>query len=283
TADRPLKGDRLMWLCSMFDRRRPRTAPARRKPASTRLTVEALESRCVLSTLNLTPLVQVSEPDPFPAGCLPGSPFTNVEAEPQLAVDPTNSRHLVGVWNEDGIGMVAGVSFNGGESWRQVVIPGITVCSGGIWPHEGDPWVSFAPNGDVYVSALGLDATVEPKAVLVNKSTDGGLTWSAPTTIVQGNSDDHDKDSVTADPTNSQFAYATWTRFSSARGATMFSRTTDGGQTWEPARAILDPGGKNINQAHQIVVLADGTLVNFFSQILFENQAGGTSHVELNL
>src|SRR5262249_31223596 len=86
---------------------------------------------------------------------------------------------------------------------------------------------------------------------------------------------------------NPQFAYATWARFQNNRGTTMFSRTTDGGQTWEPACEILDPGGTNANQGHQVVVLPDGALVNFFSHILYKNDAGGNSadnlHFDLSL
>jgi hypothetical protein len=54
-------------------------------------------------------------------------------------------------------------------------------------------------------------------------------------------------------------------RFESGRlgapyfGATWFSRTTDGGQTWEPARPIFDPGGNSQTIGNQIVVLPDGT------------------------
>src|SRR5262249_46319364 len=200
--------------------------------------LELLESRCVMSNFNLTHVVQVSEPDPL-AGCLPGYPFSNDEAEPQLAVDPTNPRHFVGVWNQDALGVVAGVSFNGGNSWQEVVIPGFTVCSGGTWTYIADPWVSFAPNGDVYVSAEGQDANFNQKAILVNRSTDGGLTWGAPTTFLSGN-DSYDKDSITADPTTPQLAYATWTRYgAAARGPTMFSRTTDGGEPSDPAPMTL--------------------------------------------
>jgi hypothetical protein len=238
-----------------------------------------------MSNFNLTHLVQVSEPDPL-AGCLPGWPFSNDEVEPQLAVDPTNPRHFVGVWNQDGIGIVAGVSFNGGNSWQEVVIPGIGVCTGGIWAANGDPWVSFAPNGDVYVSAIGFNLNVPGDAVLVNKSTDGGLTWSAPTTFLSDQQDTYDKDSITADPTNPQLAYISWWRETGSgvfNGPSMFSRTTDGGQTWEAAREIFDPGPHNIDQGHQIVVLPDGTLVNFFSQLLFKNKNGGIIHYDLKL
>ena len=190
----------------------------------------------------------VSGPSPF-AECsiAVNDPFNDLEVEPYVAVDPLNTRHLVGAWIQDfARGIVAAVSFDSGNTWQSVVIPGVTVCSGGIYPHASDPWVSFAPNGDVYLSLGGHDMppSGNPNAVLVSKSTDGGLTWGAPTTIVTGtgNFDRHDKYSVTADPTSSQLAYATWARFGSARVFTMFSRTTDGGQNWTPLTdRVTDP------------------------------------------
>src|SRR5262249_46717550 len=113
-----------VMIGTLFGRSRRRGQ--RLPPLRTRLHLEVLESRCVMSTLHLTPLVRVSGPDPLIA-CEPaGWPFANGEAEPQLAVDPTNSNHLVGVWNQSGFGIVAGVSFDDGKNWQEVVIPGIS-------------------------------------------------------------------------------------------------------------------------------------------------------------
>jgi BNR/Asp-box repeat len=252
--------------------------------------IQRLESRELLSAFNLAPLATVSGDSPFagsPAEANDPPGTVNIEFEPYVAVDPTDSSHLVGVWIQDfNRGIVAGVSFNGGNTWQSVAIPGITLVSGGTWPHVFDPWVSIAPDGDVYVTSVGTNAKSEQKAILVNKSTDGGLTWSAPTTLAQGksNSDGHDKVSITADPTNSQFVYATWTRFSGSNQTAMFSRSTDGGQTWEPARKIFDPGSNNGASWLQIVVLPDGTLVNVFSQQIRKNSNhGGASHYDVEL
>src|SRR5262249_12944336 len=158
----------------------------------------------------------------------------------------------------DALGMVAGVSFNGGNHWQSVVIPGVSLCSGGVYPLSFDPWVSFSPNGDIYASIIGNDFGTN-KAILVSKSTDGGLTCGTPTTIfTAGRSDAVDKVSLTADPTDSRFAYLTWWRIDgNNQGSTMFTRTTDGGQTWEVAREIFDPGTQNQAQGQQIVVLPD--------------------------
>src|SRR5262249_14548542 len=159
-------------------------------------------------------------------------------------------------------------------TWQSVPIPGLTISSGGTYPHSSDPWLSFAPNGNLYLSAMGHDfpGFGNPTALLVSKSTDGGLTWGAAATIATDTSGEIDKPSITADPTDPRFAYATWVHFSLTgnipAGTTMFSRTTDGGRTWEPARVIFDSGPGNMDQGHQIVVLPDGTLTEFFTQIV---------------
>src|SRR5262245_10465072 len=162
---------------------RSRRRGQRRRPLRARLQVELLESRDIPSTFNLTPLVQVSSTSPFDGNPIEANDpafARNSEVEPYVAVNPTNARHLVGAWIQDfARGIVAAVSFNAGNTWQSVVIPGITTTTGGIYPHASDPWVSFAPNGDVYLGSLGHDFPTDgnPNAILVSKSTDGGLTW----------------------------------------------------------------------------------------------------------
>jgi hypothetical protein len=220
-------------------------------------------------------------------------------------VNPTNSQNIVGSvqqdrWSNGGArGLVAGVSMDGGVTWTTVTIPNITLCSGGTVANGGDfqratdPWLSFSPNGHLYQMSLSLDITTPPgreggfgkNAMLVSKSTDGGLTWSDPITLIRDEDPQflNDKNSLTADPTDSDYVYAVWDRLKlplgtvinpenviglGFKGPTYFSRTTDGGQSWEPARAIYNPGGNNQTIGNQIVVQPDGTVINFFNEIL---------------
>jgi hypothetical protein len=250
----------------------------------------ALEDRCLLSDFRLGPLVQVSRGDPF-ADCTaddiehqPGMLYPSTEVEPQVDVDPTDPNHLVGVFQQDrwsgggARGLMAGVSFDGGWRWQEVVIPGLSLCSGGTFQRASDPEVSIAPNGDVYESALLVDKAPSDSnartAVVASKSTDGGLTWTAPVTIdlqfpadtgLQGD----DRPAITADPTDPQIAYVSWrvqvqpAGDSDARWLEMFSRTTNGGQTWEPSRILYDAGpGKPIGEVH---LQPDGTLIAFLN------------------
>jgi hypothetical protein len=52
----------------------------------------------------------------------------------------------------------------------------------------------------------------------------------------------------------------------------LLARTTDGGDTWEPARIIYNLGTHNQTIGNQIVVLPNGTLVNLFNLIRNDNK-----------
>lgn len=257
------------------------------------------------------PLVQVSGSSAF-SGCTAdnvagqsGTNFPDSEVEPWVDVNPTNSSNIVGAWQQDrwsnggARGLVAGVSSDGGATWQTVVIPKVTLCSGGTAANGGDfqratdPWVSFAPNGHIYQVSLLFDDTSPKNALLVSKSTNGGLTWSDPVTVIRDTSPRffNDKQAITADPTSSNFVYLVWDRLDIPLGAIFnpekvfglgfkgpayFSRTTDGGQTWERSRIVYDPGGNNQTIGNQIVVLPEGILIDFFNEILnFRNDDGG--------
>src|SRR5215208_6246066 len=171
------------------------------------------------------PLKLTSGPSPFAPGCngapQTGTNYPNAEVEPQVDVNPTNPLNIVGGWQQDrwsnggANSLVAGVSHDGGQSWNEVVIPGITRCGGGgVYERATDPWVSFAPNGDVYFMSQTFNNSNATNAMLVSKSTDGGFTWSDPITLIRDTAGTvlNDKVALTADPTNADYAYSVWTR-----------------------------------------------------------------------
>jgi hypothetical protein len=244
---------------------------------------------------------QVSGASPF-ASCTAdsgqtGANFANTEVEPWVDVNPTDASNIVASWQQDrwsdggARGLVAGVSRDGGQSWTEVVIPKLSVCSGNsAYLRASDPWLSFAPTGDVYHISLsangGITAAGFPNsAILVSKSKNGGTTWGNPIALKtdRGPNVLNDKESITADPTNSNYVYAVWDRLEIAnenadpvqvflhaigsRGPTWFSRTTNGGGSWEPARMIYDPGQINQTIGNQIVVLPNGDVLDFFDLI----------------
>ena len=255
------------------------------------------------SSFTVGPLVLASGPSPF-ASCAiggPGTNYPNTEIEPWVDVNPTNPNNIIGVFQQDrwsnggAHGLVATVSHDGGATWTESwahfsLCSGGNASNGGDFERASDPWVSFAPNGHAYQIAITFNASNGTNGVLVSKSTNGGDTWSDPVTLRRDNADVapfffNDKESITADPTNANNVYAIWdrTRFPSElanpnalhsfafRGDIMFSRTTNGGLTWEPARALFEPRSNQFSIGNQIVVLPDGTLVDIFN---FEKGSG---------
>lgn len=188
------------------------------------------------SAMEMGPLVRLTGSSPL-AGCRADRPrqqggrlYPSTEIEPFIAADPTDPDNLlVGVqqdrWSNGGArGNVAVVSRDEGLSWRTVVVPDVSRCSGGEFLRASDPWVDFSPDGVAYFMSLVFQPDRLSRSgellgfgrngMLVNRSTDGGRTWGDPITLVE--TDDprflHDKNSLTADPTDPSFVYAVWDR-----------------------------------------------------------------------
>lgn len=178
--------------------------------------------------------------------------YLNSEVEPQVAVDPTDPSHLVGVWQQDrwtepggNNGEVSAYSVNGGASWTAVPQP-FSACytASGYGPapnyqRTSDPWVSIGQGkpanactlgtpdcSTVYSVSLMFDVTDSRTAVASSVSYDGGATWNAPVPIIQDPCSGaapgyecnpksfvlNDKESVTADPVHPGTAYVVWDR-----------------------------------------------------------------------
>lgn len=190
--------------------------------------------------------------------------------EPFVAVNPVHSSNIVAAWIQGPFqDIIAAASFDGGQTWQQVPVP-LTTCAGGQFLGAGDPWLSFAPNGILYgIAASGN--TFSSAVPEIMKSADGGLHWTA--SVPPGSSSvdpPADHPSITADPTNASLVYAIWDGTKSPHtGAAVFSRTTDGGSTWEPPRAIVEAPSQSFVQFSQILVLPNSTLIDlyeFYSQ-----------------
>lgn len=226
--------------------------------------------------------LRVTGPSPF-ADCVADFPddqgdsirFTGSEVEPFVVVNPRNKRHLVGIWQQDrwnngaARGQGVAVSFNRGRTWQVQPMPDLTLCTGGEWVRASDPWLSFGPTGDLFQMALVSGFVGD--FMTVQKSVNGGLTWGAP--IVVGGDPrpiQNDKNALTADPTDSRFVYAVWDRVRrdpAPTAPTLLARSVDGGDTFEPPRVIFDTADFAQTIGNQVVVLPNGTVVNFFNHI----------------
>lgn len=225
-----------------------------------------------------------------------GRNYRNSEVEPWVAADPRNPQRLAAAyqqdrWSDGGArGVVTAISTNGGASWNQITRTKSSFCTGGTRRNGGDferatdPWVTFTPNGELYLMTLSLNGSSNDHAMLVMKFNNPKGTWRSPKTLIRENAPGvlNDKNSITADPNepDGSHVYAVWDRLSGdtghpyagTRGPALFARTTDGGRTWRRTRAILDPGPSSQTLGNQIVVspdLDDGTnegqLVNGFA------------------
>lgn len=248
----------------------------------------------------------ISGLSPYPNGnptACNGAPQTGVlyrnsETEPYLAVNPTNPNNMIAAWHQDrwstgaAQGLGAAYTTDGGATWTQVNIP-FTRCSGGLprsagdYERGSDPWISFSPDGTAHYMALVADfGAPNANAMTVASSTDGGVTWSAPVKIKASPAGDptavspfHDKNSLTADPFDPNLVYATWTVFRFGSTTLVVARSTDGGRTWKTRPVdnieVVAPADLVVfRQGAQIVVLPDGTLVNAFFRILFNQRTG---------
>jgi hypothetical protein len=260
-------------------------------------------------------LVQVSGASPIAAcegdtgfrdvGGVPALQIVNSEVEPHVTVDPSNPDIIIGAWQQDrwnnggAEGNVTATSLNGGASWTLNPITkssnctGGTAANGGNWERASDPWVAVSPDGTAYLMSLvtntvqgGFDTN--PDDMIVSRSTNHGAKWQNPVSLNLDTSQNsfNDKNTITADPNDSDFVYAVWDvvvsppsgnesqeAFENSRafqGDIYFSRTTDGGDTWEPGRKIFKAGTIAQTIGNQIGVLPvnddfNGELVNAFT------------------
>lgn len=235
--------------------------------------------------------IRLSAASPFASGCdgvaPTGTSYENAEVEPSVALSPADPTHLVAAWQQDrwsdggSHGLLAASSSDSGQTWS-VSMPSFSRCAGGAaatgtdYERASDPWLTVAADGTVYMLSLSFSgatfAAGSSSGMLVARSTDGGATWGGPTALIaDGSAFFDDKGSITADPQDSHYVYATWDRLTTTNtGPTYFARTTDSGTSWEAARSIFDPGANNQTIGNIIVCLPDSSLLLVFSE--FDSQ-----------
>jgi hypothetical protein len=272
-----------------------------------------LASTAHAAPLNAGPPVLASVTNPL-AGCPPdgsGINFPGAEVEPWIEVNPTNPENIVGFYQQDRYsnggakGNVATVSMNGGMTWTtQVAVPNDTRCTGGRFQRSSDPWISFGPDGVLHAMSLVTDPDVGAEfganGMTYNRSTTGGLSWEPAIRLITDPAGRflNDKNSITADPNDPAFVYAVWDRLQVSQGSVnnpenvigrgfkgpiYFTRTTNGGDSWEPARKIYETGANKQTLGNQIVVRPQGELLDFFADIVnASNRRGGIGPVKLS-
>jgi hypothetical protein len=165
-------------------------------------------------------------------------------------------------------------SGDGGQTWSSpTFLPGMTTASGtASSPYQAvsDASVAYdAKDGVWLVSSIPITLDGAVPTVLVNRSTDGGLTWSTPVSLPQpaAKAVDLDKNWTVCDNHTSSAYYGhCYTELDNfAEGDTeLMSTSTDGGLTWStPVRT----GGHDKGLGGQPVVRPDGTVVVPFESL----------------
>jgi hypothetical protein len=233
--------------------------------------------------------VRISADTPFNSTCtggFSGVVYLNAEVEPYVAVNPRDPNNWVAVWQQDrwsagsANALTTATTLDGGATWTRSFVPfsrcaGGNALNGGNYERATDPWVTFAPDGTAYqmsLSTSGASFTAgSVSAMLVSRSTDGGITWGPISTLIRDDLPQffNDKNSITADPTDPNYVYAVWDRLvQSGGGPSILARSADGGATWDANRVVYDPGTSSQTINNIVVVLPNGTVVLFLTRLV---------------
>jgi hypothetical protein len=178
-------------------------------------------------------------------------------------------------------------STDNGATWTHGNLPGITTFQGGTYNRVSDPVVAYDARHNVWlVSGLAIRDTsgVVGAAVTVNRSTDGGLTWSNPVNVtVATGSANLDKNWIVCDNTaTSPFygnCYTEWDDNGNGNRIKM-STSSDGGLTWGPARNTANNatglGGQPVVQPSGTVIVPIAN-ANETAILAFTSTNGGAS------
>lgn len=232
-------------------------------------------------------------PPPPPPGVplvrLSTDPFTNNSGQHATEVEPDTFAFGATIVSAFQVGRIFGgggadigfaTSTDGGATWSNGFLPGITIFQGGgTFTAVSDPAVAYDAAHSVWlVNSLALSPG--SAQLVVSRSSDG-LTWGNPIAVTT--SGNPDKNWIVCDntPTSPFFGhcYVQWDDPSVAALIQM-STSTDGGLTWSPAQATADQAagvaGQPLVQPNGTVVvpIADSLLA---SMLAFSSTDGGAS------
>jgi len=207
---------------------------------------------------------------------------TTPQNETTIAVNPTNSSNLVAGANDyrvccdfTGLNDATGWAYystDGGASWKDVQLPGLTAETGGKGEFKrmdsaGDPVVTFGPDGTVYYANIVFSRVSPASGVAVSTSTDGGKTWSEPNMVASGGAANffNDKEWIAAGPDGK--VVVTWTRFSQGpKGAGYLGSPIVGafsknsGKSWNRQGFPISDAAHPFDQGSQVAYGSDGAL-----------------------
>jgi hypothetical protein len=115
--------------------------------------------------------------------------FCFPQDETDIDVNPTNQRNAVGGANDYRMGWGTSgfyATTDNGNSWYGGVLPFPSVPGDDHVDGGGDPVIAYDRAGLVYYSHLQFERETDRNGLFVNRSTNGGFTWSRPCAPIGG-------------------------------------------------------------------------------------------------
>lgn len=175
-------------------------------------------------------------------------------------------------------------STDGGTTWTHGFLPGLTTGEGtGPYPAASDPAVAYDASHGVWMIASLPLANSQVPAVVVSRSTDGGLTWQNPVSV-DSTSPNSDKNWIACDtwPASPHYGncYVEWDNPLN-QDEIFMNTSTDGGLTWGPsistANAADGIGGQPLVQPNGTVVVPIETFAPSDVMSSFTSSDGGAT------
>ena len=200
-------------------------------------------------------------------------PFTNTTSQHKTEVEPDTfafgstivAAAQSGRFNDGGGSDIGyATSTNGGSTWIQGTLPGITNNNGGtgIYQRVSDASVAYDAAHNVWlISSIPITSAVTVPVVFVNRSTDGGLTFGNPVTVASGSTSFDKNWTVCDNNATSPFYGNCYTEFddNAAGDRLKMSTSSDGGLTWGPAKNTANNatglGGQPLVQPNGTVIV----------------------------
>ena len=178
-----------------------------------------------------------------------------VNIEPSVAVNPRHPRQLLAACQASHTAnpqfIATYLSFDAGATWENGALP---QPPAGQAPPSDDVTVAFDPQGRGYLCATRASNTPGGRAMFVWRTDDGGRSFSAPVALVPQGVQELDHPGIAAGAGQNpaqRNVYVAWGGGADDRHPNnlAFTRSTDGGKSFEHPRTILTDNRRSILSA----------------------------------
>ena len=161
-------------------------------------------------------------------------------SEPKIICNPKNPNILAVSANDFSDNAESGcvfISADGGINWHTKRVPLSLKFKRSAY---SDPWLEYDSYGNLYFTAIQLDIQNKGKeGIFIARSTDDGTTWKTDFNFIDYNGKENihlDRPKIFIDKSqdNNNSIYISWNEINGFETYVMFSRSTDGGNTFTP-------------------------------------------------